>query len=514
MKLKIMMCFCLAVLSSGYETYAQDGIKWAGQDTVSCGEAGVMIGYMGTDPKAANACYQWSPSTGLSCTDCRNPVASPKHRTQYTVKVVANDLSWSATDNVWVDLSMGEMKFNPPYLERGTNVPVEAYLMKINSTSIEWSILGDPLGCHITGNGATASISPGNTHGSITVQAENLETPGCIVKEEIDINVGVKDVEAEDVQNPGRIARNGETLYIINQDEVLIRAIPNEGGFDDETPDWKNDLLGSRKLEKGQVSGILSENHLLHPIAQYIAGKAPDFEPLVTVHRESVVATTVMIGLQDIPLVEKVKNTIDNTNFNSPVKVGSLDVNFGPFEASLSTIKVGKYKNPDYGYKVNGSLTVGMGIVGKLYYPPLTRTINVFTTTVMTEVYISAGISGTVSGELEYDPSKESPWSGQVTGKVSFPFQGGIDGSTATTNYKVETTGNFNWTLDLVTYKPGDNQVFGYFESNPVTATIGFTVKSITDPAVKKRLKFGGSFTYKLFESFRSSDSVVYEINN
>jgi len=48
--------------------------------------------------------YSWTPSTGLSCTDCPNPTASPTQDTTYTVIVFDNEGCVSDYDSVFVDV--------------------------------------------------------------------------------------------------------------------------------------------------------------------------------------------------------------------------------------------------------------------------------------------------------------------------------------------------------------------------------------------------------------------------
>ncbi len=53
--------------------------------------------------------YTWTPETGLSCTDCPNPVASPINTTNYTVTVVdENGCAGEATVYVFVEALCGE----------------------------------------------------------------------------------------------------------------------------------------------------------------------------------------------------------------------------------------------------------------------------------------------------------------------------------------------------------------------------------------------------------------------
>ncbi|HEX5625480.1 MAG TPA: hypothetical protein VFX48_05655, partial [Saprospiraceae bacterium] len=62
-------------------------------DTLCRGESSMLV--RSFDPEAR---YQWSPSTGLSCTDCPNPEARPDQTTLY--RVVTNIDSCSRTDSI------------------------------------------------------------------------------------------------------------------------------------------------------------------------------------------------------------------------------------------------------------------------------------------------------------------------------------------------------------------------------------------------------------------------------
>ena len=67
----------------------------AGQDTTICSLAGITLQATGA------ATYTWSPSTGLSCTNCASPVATPDSARKYVVKGT-NVQGCSATDTVLV----------------------------------------------------------------------------------------------------------------------------------------------------------------------------------------------------------------------------------------------------------------------------------------------------------------------------------------------------------------------------------------------------------------------------
>jgi gliding motility-associated-like protein len=44
-----------------------------------------------TNPSVTNPTYTWTPSDGLSCTNCQNPIASPNNTTTYTVVVTSDE---------------------------------------------------------------------------------------------------------------------------------------------------------------------------------------------------------------------------------------------------------------------------------------------------------------------------------------------------------------------------------------------------------------------------------------
>lgn len=54
-------------------------------------QGGSIILNVETDPTSTITSYTWSPSEGLSCTDCPNPTASPTETTTYTVVIITDD---------------------------------------------------------------------------------------------------------------------------------------------------------------------------------------------------------------------------------------------------------------------------------------------------------------------------------------------------------------------------------------------------------------------------------------
>ncbi|MCX7696422.1 MAG: gliding motility-associated C-terminal domain-containing protein, partial [Bacteroidales bacterium] len=71
----------------------------AGNDTT------IVLGNSVQLQASGGVVYQWSPATGLSCTTCPNPVASPSATTLYTV-TVTNEYGCSSTDDVLVKVEL------------------------------------------------------------------------------------------------------------------------------------------------------------------------------------------------------------------------------------------------------------------------------------------------------------------------------------------------------------------------------------------------------------------------
>lgn len=102
----------------------------AGTDTSFCAGSGVQLSASG------GTSYSWSPSTGLSCTNCQNPLANPSSTTTYTVTVSSGSCT-PATDDVTVTV-------NPlPVANAGNDVSIcngdNTTLSASGGTSYNWS---------------------------------------------------------------------------------------------------------------------------------------------------------------------------------------------------------------------------------------------------------------------------------------------------------------------------------------------------------------------------------------
>ncbi|NVO04059.1 MAG: gliding motility-associated C-terminal domain-containing protein, partial [Bacteroidetes bacterium] len=76
----------------------------AGSDTTIAGGSSIQL--VGT----GGGTYLWTPSTGLSCTNCANPIANPEITTTYILQITdTNGCSNLDTVNIFIDIECGEV---------------------------------------------------------------------------------------------------------------------------------------------------------------------------------------------------------------------------------------------------------------------------------------------------------------------------------------------------------------------------------------------------------------------
>lgn len=146
----------------------------AGLDRTIC--AGGSVGLNATGSGATS--YVWSPATGLSCTNCANPTASPTVTTVYTVTATFPD-GCTLTDNVQVTVNPLPVVTITPgvvYTCPGSNVTLTG-----NSTP--------PAVSSLWSTGATSTsinVSPASTT-SYWYQATDAN--GCVARDTVAVNV-------------------------------------------------------------------------------------------------------------------------------------------------------------------------------------------------------------------------------------------------------------------------------------------------------------------------------------
>lgn len=503
------------------------GQNWAGPDTTTCGELGVVIG--SNDP-CPECCYFWSPSIGLTDHTVKNPTAKPLTETIYTVVVTDANLVLKGTDEVTVGLTFGEMFFSPDHLIQASDESVvDAVLLNlegVNSPSdIEWDILPPTLGCEHIPEGLGARITPGNFYGEVTVQASKVGTPGCIVKEKLPVNNGVKDVWATDTDTPGRIAKQGETLYVVDQSEVLISAKPNPGGFSNGIPDWKPDGFGSNTPMDGKADNPMSEPYTLSgDFADYIAGDEPDFKPQVRVVRiqNAVIQQNItpFIDAFFTFLKSKLKfKTNGPTEEVIDIPCGSAD----PFEINAAEVSyivkrsvAEKFMSPDTGFKYEYVIEGTFQATGKVFHPYFTKTVSLPGVAVCSKLWIGATAPITFAMTFVEDPAQQDPdlHIENFQGKWGIKFFSGFELAAVTTGWAAAGSAEFSVSLESVSeYQAVDNKLVAYIEIKPASCTITSTVYKLSDNNQFKKVFSGPSAEVQMMEAKKYGPFTVYNFN-
>lgn len=487
------------------------GQNWAGPDTTSCGELGVVIG--SNDP-CPGCCYFWAPSFGLNDRTIKNPIAKPTTETSYSVTVTDANLRLKGIDEVVVGLSFGDMFFSPDHLVQSSEQSiVDAVLLSlegVNSPSdIAWDILTPTLGCEHVPQGLGARITPGDHYGEITVQASKVGTPGCIVKGMLPVNNGVKDVWAIDTAHTNRIAKTGQTLYVIGHEGVRIQAIPNPGGFEDGIPDWKPDSHGSTTPMDGEDDFISSESiGLSDVVSDYIAGDEPDFKPQVTVVRKPPQPTIeTVITLEGIDyLLEGLSNLL---KFKNQPDVDPPCGPLYPFSLSLTTPSVKfneqiveKYNTPRLSRKQELAVETELTASGRLFHPVFTKsfTCKYFDVAVCSRLFIEATANAAANVKIVKDPSMaDSTFQAvspefvlgiSVGGGAEFAFQ--PVGYLLTAKAKIGTSAK-------CTFSYKNHQLIAVLKINPAVTKVEAKIQAIGDMGQFEDLSWGlGNFSREL----------------
>lgn len=515
-----IVCMCWLTVNS----YSQN---WAGPDTTTCGELGVTIG--SNDP-CPGCCYFWAPSIGLSDRTIKNPIAKPTTETTYSVTVTDANLRLKGTDEVVVGLSFGEMFFSPDHLVQSSEESiVDAVLLNlegVNSPSdITWDILSPTLGCEFVPQGLGIRITPGDFYGDIIVQASKVGTPGCIVKEKLPVNNGVKDVWAIDTDTPARIAKQGETLYVVDQSEVLISAKSNPGGFAPEIPDWKQDGFGSNVPPDGIADNPMSEPYYLSGnYSEYIAGDDPEFKPKVGVMRiqNAVIQQTItpaIDGLFDLLKSKlKFKNNGEEEEVinvpcgdSDPFEINAAEVNY-----ILKRSVAEKYMSPDTGVKYEAVIEGTFGATGKIYHPYFTRTVSLPGVAVCSKLW--AGASSTITFAMNFirDPALQNPdWhTDNFQGKWGVKLFSGFELTAVTSGWAASGSAEFSISAESVfEFQVPDKKLVSYIEIKPATCTISTNVYKLSDTNQFRKVFSGPSAEIQMMEPYKSPPYTIYTFN-
>ena len=227
----IFIFFCLA------NATALSAQNWAGPDTSICQGVGATLGLASTPD---DYCFNWEPTDGLDNSFAKQPIAHPNKTTEYTLVAIGPGFNNKVVDKVKVTVSTGGVVLSPTYTEPdGTVNQAHAHLTsKQPGTTIIWSIQGANHGCVI--NPSTGNISYCNSFGDVKIRATVSGSPQCYAEGAFRVNAGVKEVYAIDVAHPTRKATNNDTLHLVGENAVKLKAIVNDGEtFGEDQPSWE-----------------------------------------------------------------------------------------------------------------------------------------------------------------------------------------------------------------------------------------------------------------------------------
>ncbi len=144
--------------------------------TICAGESVPLTANFGDD-----ASYSWTPATGLSCTDCPNPVATPDISTSYTVTANNSDgCTASAAVNLMVT-PQATILLEPSY-DVCLGETVELCLQ--NVTMVVWT---GPKGYYYENNCLIVPDFAEENSGTYYLHATFLD--GCTIEDSIDLNL-------------------------------------------------------------------------------------------------------------------------------------------------------------------------------------------------------------------------------------------------------------------------------------------------------------------------------------
>jgi hypothetical protein len=453
-------------------------------------------------------------------------MATPDKTKEYSVVVTDQNLRKIGTDVVKVTAVFREMHFSPDHLVQGDpESEVTASILDPGDANlpseISWTLVPPFLGCTLEQEGVNARISAGPQFGKVKVKALNLNDPGCFIEKELPVNKGVKDVLAIDLTAPSeRRAKTGETLYVLNDPNVKIEAIPNEGGYPEDLPDWQQDSYGSTPPPDFDWSEIMTEilpnSSSDSKTSEYIAGELPEGEPKVTVIRKKQAVTS------DNPIPIPGMSTIDDKIAEYFRFVNQPEAPCGapiPFSISLSlpeiklkASEVEKYNHPGLGFKEEVTLAAGLAATGKIFHPGLTKTIDVqaFNQQVIFCSRLYGELMGTVDISLPFlrsDSLEDFTWrivDPSLT--LGFSMGAGLEFALVPPGFMVLAGGKAKSKLDLIfNYSISEEKVTYKIKVDPLTLTLSMIIKVESDPGkyedlLPKALSQYLSRTWELFK--------------
>lgn len=392
--------------------------NYAGDDETICQGSGIQIGNPTPDP---DLCYTWDMAEGLDPGDIHNPnpTVYPQTETTYTVHVTSDGFGFSASDQVTIDVDFGGLTVTPEYIDLAGTLDDQAQAeLNINdylgsSSDIIWSLENTGTsGCVINQDGVISNCMEGAT---ITVKATNADHPVCMATQSVEVNGGVRAVTAEDLANQGRIAKTGDTLYLVGGGSAQMTAVPNANTtFSPGQPTWQ----GSHTPPAGSEVSWPTPHLLVNGLRNYKAGGIDPKEVFVSVIDPDLVQLNLTVPNALIELfINGVKGNsavIENEPFCFP----PLEFKASDWSSSQILYKSSnapKYRDPGYDNKYEVVVNVpAVGIEGCMFFPCCSGGANIGVFSVYFYTYLKAGLALSISVNASKDPNTPNPeW--QVT---------------------------------------------------------------------------------------------------
>lgn len=118
--------------------------------------------------------WSWSPASGLSCTNCQNPIATPTSNTEYTVTVTSGACTATATHSVTVN-NVPLVSVSPVTICQGTTGQLSAN----GANTWEW-IPSTGLSCSTCAN-PNVTITTTNTYSVVGIDANGCDDTTSVV---------------------------------------------------------------------------------------------------------------------------------------------------------------------------------------------------------------------------------------------------------------------------------------------------------------------------------------------
>jgi hypothetical protein len=410
MKIRLRYLAVLVFFIAPYMLLAQAD---AGPDQEICKGKSVQLG------GAANPdyCYYWTPQSGLDNPYAPNPTATPEKTTTYTVIVTGPEFSGRWMDDVTVTVfEMQDIVFDKPmvYADGATLVTPQA-VVNPSGRRLSWEFVGESFGCWWENEKIVVGTDPG----SVTVRAVDNKNPECYLDKPLELLDPVAGVTAEDVKNKGRIAKTGETLYLVGpQRQAEVKALPAQGSFSGLAPVWSGTCLSP---PSGTASFINDADEGMS--CTYNVGN----DKSITITRLSSTTTEIkpLPGFSDAGLKKFFETDL---NFKGN-KVGGIkcEINFG--NTNFRKTLVGKYMDPGTDYKYEMNLGFSGSVSGKIVHPLYSKKISSPWGSAKWELFMEVKAALGIGGGLIKDPSTEfQGWTGKnLTASLDGAFKVGFD---------------------------------------------------------------------------------------